>query len=151
MKKIIISTFAIALLISCKTNSSSDSQPTNDSITIETAVVAVIDEHNAQNSLDYMGTYKGVLPTASGEGMEVTITLSDNTYTKSTVYIGKDAKPFEEKGSYSWNENGNTITLDNLEKPNQYLVQEGKLVQLDVEGNKITGDLADKYTLKQQN
>ena len=96
-----------------------------------------------------MGTYTGKIPTASGEGMIVSITLSDSTYVKSTEYVNKKNSKSEEKGKYTWNAAGNTIILDGVkDAPNQYFVGENTLTQLDMEGNKITGDMADLYILK---
>jgi NlpE N-terminal domain len=44
---------------------------------------------------------------------------------------------------------GSIITLTGIKnKPNEYFVGENKLIQLDIDGNKITGSLADKYILK---
>ncbi len=111
---------------------------------------SVIDEHNARNSLDILGTYKGVLPCADCEGIETEITLlNDETYTKKIKYLGKDKKAFEEMGDYTWKEDGNTVILEGINsEPVEYLVTENSLMQLDMQGNKITGDLADKYILK---
>lgn len=148
MKKIILFAFASVLLVSCKTETKPQ-QPI-EAISVATETTPPADSHNAKNSLDYMGTYKGVLPTASGQGMEVTVNLTDSTYTKDELYVGKKLKPIQTKGSYTWNEEGNTITLTNAEKPNQYFVSEGKLTHLDMDGNKITGDNADKYVLSKQ-
>lgn len=108
------------------------------------------DEHNAKNSLDILGTYKGVLPCADCEGIETEITLAkDETYTKKTKYLGKDEKVFEELGDYTWKEDGNTLSLEGIDSdPVQYFVSENSLTQLDTEGNKITGDLSEKYILK---
>ncbi len=109
------------------------------------------DEHNAKNSLDYQGTYKGTLPTASGEGMLVTIVLKDSTYTRNTEYIGKKDNNVIEKGKYTWNAEGNTITLDGVDakvSPSKYFVGENTLTQLDLDGNKIEGNTAELYILK---
>ena len=133
-------------LVSCNSSSSNpeagDSrQPTNDSI--------VIDGHNSANSLDIEGTYKGNLPCADCEGIETEITLNkDLTFVKRSHYLGKDNMVFEEKGSFSWNSSGNIITLSGIKNaPNQYFVGENMIQQLDMEGRKITGDLAEKYIL----
>ena len=37
-----------------------------------------MDMHNAENSLDIAGVYKGVLPCADCEGIETTIVLKDD-------------------------------------------------------------------------
>lgn len=110
------------------------------------------DSHTSQNSLDYWGIYKGILPCADCEGIELIIELnSDFSYSKKTTYLGKgDDKPIESSGIYSWNEAGNTITLAGEESPNQYFVGENVLFHLDLDGNRITGDLAEKYKLNKQ-
>ena len=63
------------------------------------------------------------------------------TYVKRTKYLGKDDKVLEGKGNY-WNEAGNTIKLDGIkDTPDKYFVGENNLTQLDLNGNKITGNL----------
>lgn len=141
----------VMLSFSCGGNS--DKAKTEDKPNVDefsSIAQSMKDEHNAKLSLDYQGTYKGVLPTASGEGMDVTIVLTDDTFTKTTAYIGKKNSTIVEKGSYEWNEAGNTITLKGLEAPNQYFVGENTLTSLDISGNKITGSLADKYVLTKE-
>jgi uncharacterized lipoprotein NlpE involved in copper resistance len=110
------------------------------------------DAHTSQNSLDYWGIYKGILPCADCEGIELTVELnSDFSYTKKTTYLGKgDGKPIETSGTYSWNEAGNTISLAGEGAPNQYFVGENVLFHLDMDGNRITGELAEKYRLNKQ-
>lgn len=110
------------------------------------------DSHNAKNSLDILGTYKGVLPCADCEGIETEITLlADETYTKKIKYKGKDEKVFEEIGDYTWKEDGNTLILEGIDSdPIEYMVRENSLMQMDMQGNKITGDLSEKYILNKQ-
>jgi uncharacterized lipoprotein NlpE involved in copper resistance len=105
--------------------------------------------HNSRNSLDYLGSYYGVLPAADAEGLETFITLrEDGSYEMITRFLGKDDyKNYEDYGKYTWNEAGNTITLEGLPKPNQYFVGENNLTHLDMDGKKIKGSLAEKYVL----
>jgi uncharacterized lipoprotein NlpE involved in copper resistance len=107
---------------------------------------------NSMTSLDWDGTYFGVVPCADCEGIETTITLGkDLTYKIKTKYLGKSDQVFEKSGSFTWNEAGNTITLndaDGKETTDKYFVGENQITQLDLSGNKITGALADKYILK---
>ncbi len=100
-------------------------------------------------SLDWNGIYQGILPCADCEGIQTKITLHlDKSYVIETKYLDKEAKTFNNKGNFVWNQAGNTIILDNLEdSPSQYFVGEDMLIQLDIKGNKITGDLAQKYIL----
>ncbi len=115
----------------------------------DSAVTKIVDGATAQNSLDVVGTYKGVLPCADCEGMETTIELkSDSTYSRVIKYLGKKENSFTASGKWTWI-NGSTISLGSIkEGPNQYFVAEGKLIQLDMSGKRITGELAAKYELK---
>lgn len=110
-------------------------------------------DHNSANSLDWNGTYQGIVPCASCEGIKTTLTLNqDFSYVLSTQYVGKSEEVFEVKGTFKWNKEGNTITLDGVkDAPNQFFVGENTLIQLDMSGNRITGDLADKYMLSKVN
>lgn len=108
--------------------------------------------HNSKNSLDWSGTYTGIFPCASCEGIETSLTINyEGTYSLQISYLGKDElNTFEREGTFSWNEAGNTITLENEEAPNQYFVGENYLAKLDMNGNRITGDLADRYQLSKK-
>lgn len=105
--------------------------------------------HNSRNSLDYEGTYAGTMPCADCSGIYTEITLSGDNFKKKTVYQGKEdgQNTFEESGKYAWNNDGSIITLDG-DKSEQYQVGENKLFALDMNGKRITGDLADMYILK---
>jgi heat shock protein HslJ len=105
---------------------------------------------NSANPLDWDGTYSGVVPCADCEGIETSITLGrDLSYLVKTRYLGKDDKVFEREGAFTWNEEGNAVTLKgNADGPDRYLVGENVLIQLDKQGNRITGDLAAKYVLR---
>lgn len=110
-------------------------------------------EHTAYNSLDWQGTYQGVLPCADCAGIEYTLTLNDDlTYILTQVYQGKeDTKALTSEGKFHWEKNGSVITLeDESDTPNQYFVGENILMKLDINGEKITGDLASLYNLKKQ-
>jgi uncharacterized lipoprotein NlpE involved in copper resistance len=105
--------------------------------------------HNSQNSLDWAGTYKGTLPCASCGAIKMEIVLQNNgTYEQTNVYQNdEESDAVISSGTFSWNEEGSTITLNNVEKPNQFFVGENYLAKLDIDGNRITGDLADQYLL----
>lgn len=106
---------------------------------------------NSRTSLDWHGVYTGVLPCADCEGMETMLRINeDMTYVLETTYLGKSNEIHAQKGTFSWNDAGNTIALSSLD-PNEklatYAVGENKLTQLDREGKAITGDLESKYIL----
>ncbi|MCH8557372.1 MAG: copper resistance protein NlpE [Balneolia bacterium] len=109
-----------------------------------------VDHHNARNSLDYAGEYTGITPCANCEGIRTTVTITyEGTFTKTMEYLGyEDDSEHRFEGEYSWNDAGNTITLQGLEdQPSQYFVGENMLVQLDMDGNRVTGELAEMYIL----
>ena len=106
------------------------------------------DIHNSQNSLDWAGVYTGTVPCADCEGIETRISLtSNNEYIRTLTYLGKSDGVFEDKGAITWAENGNIITLGEGEGAQSYHVGENMLFHLDREGQRITGDLAEKYQL----
>jgi heat shock protein HslJ/uncharacterized lipoprotein NlpE involved in copper resistance len=108
---------------------------------------------NSMTSLDWNGTYKGVVPCADCEGIETTLTINlDKTYTLTTNYLGKkDAKPVVKTGSFEWNSAGSNNTLGGIKNaPAQYKVGENKLFQLDMKGEMIKTELAPKYILVKQ-
>jgi copper homeostasis protein (lipoprotein) len=111
---------------------------------------ATYPSHNARNSLDYAGSYTGTLPCADCPGIETQIDLTyEGQFVKKTRYLGKnDAQANEISGKYTWNEAGNTITLEGVEGANQYFVGENTLSQLDQQGQRITGQLAENYMLR---
>lgn len=151
MKKIFVMIAAIGLLYSCGGNTQKNKEVEETVSVSEFSEIAenVPDGHNAKSSLDYKGTYTGKIPSASGEGIIVTITVDDSTYVKKNEYVNKKDATFEEKGKYTWNDEGNTIILEGVkDAPNKYFVGEGTLTQLDMDGNKITGETADLYILK---
>ncbi len=106
--------------------------------------------HSAQTSLDWQGSYKGTLPCADCEGIETILTLTDNqSYELKTKYLGKTEDFFVQKGTFNWNELGNTIHLIGIEQaPNRYFVAENAVIQLDLNGERISGGLADTYRLQ---
>ncbi|MCH6233606.1 copper resistance protein NlpE [Cognataquiflexum rubidum] len=147
-----VALFYISICFSgCEKNAKQDELIVDDAM-FESEEPTQIDGHNASNSLDFLGIYKGVLPCADCEGIETTIELgSGNSYLKKSTYLGKENQSvIESSGVFTWNEAGNTITLQDEEVPNQYFVGENVLFHLDLEGNRITGDLEKNYQLVKQ-
>lgn len=118
--------------------------------TIAVDKVPGYDTHNAQNSLDWEGNYKGMTPCADCEGIETELTLArDMTFVIKTRYKGKSDKFLEETGRFKWDDKGSNITLEGLkDRPTQFFVGENTLTQLDMNGQKINGELAEMYILK---
>lgn len=97
-------------------------------------------------------SYSGVLPCADCEGQEVILTLlSDSSFRKRTLYVGKKAtgpgsNEFTDTGKYVMR--GDTLILELKNAPGKYVKEQENLVQLDMQGKRITGKLANKYVLK---
>jgi uncharacterized lipoprotein NlpE involved in copper resistance/heat shock protein HslJ len=132
---------------SCQQQTKNDTDSKVDSIK-----KAVSNSHNAKNSLDYIGTYKGILPCADCEGLDTEIAINENTtFSIKTKYLGKGDKIFVQKGHFRWNKKGDIIILTDIKnRANKYFVGKNKLTQLDISGKKITGNLADEYVLSKQ-
>lgn len=101
---------------------------------------------NSMISLDWDGTYQGILPCADCPGIKTQLVLNkDLTYQIKTSYLERGVG-LDTEGEFSWNKAGNIITLDD-NYPQKYLVGENQLFSLDGDGNKITGDLATRFIL----
>lgn len=138
MKKLFILACVCLLITSCNSNSKN----TNDSATS----TETTDMHNAENSLDYDGTYTGTFPAADCPGINMTLTIKkDKTFELISEYIDRQDATFKEYGTYSVE--GNIITLINGEDKQYYKVGENTLTALNQDKQAITGELADHYIL----
>lgn len=106
---------------------------------------------NSKTSVDWAGTYEGTLPCADCEGIKTIIVLnSDETYTLTSEYLGKD-NTVESSGAFTWDTDGNNISITSEDGTSTtYKVGENKLIQLDQEGNEITGSMAELYVLNKK-
>lgn len=155
-KQILMLATASIFLWSCTnetkktTDADSTAKTENPDSTLSTENKTTSDGHNARTSLDWNGTYKGVLPCADCEGIQTELTLNqDMSFVLKKNYMGKDTKFPQDKGTFQWDSTGSKVELIGLkDQPNTYFVGENKLIQLDMEGKEITGTLADKYVLK---
>lgn len=140
-KSIYTAFIAITLLFSCN-----DSKKNSEDLAIPET-----DMHNSMNSLDWEGTYEGLLPCADCEGIKTVVTLNkDNTYVIKELYVGKDMKPQESKGTFKWDDKGQKILFSDKNRP-PYFVGENTLTHLDKDGTKISGDLEKHYILMKVN
>jgi heat shock protein HslJ len=136
LKLILVATFGIFSCSSSKKTTSSKEIQVGD---------------NSMTSIDWPGTYQGILPCADCEGIKTRLVLNEDlTYSLKTSYLGKEDNIFETKGTFTWDKSGSKIMLDNLEKQ-VYQVGENKLFHLDKSGNRITGDLANNYIMVKEN
>jgi uncharacterized lipoprotein NlpE involved in copper resistance len=100
------------------------------------SATAPVDGHNSRNSLDWAGTYEGVLPCADCPGIKTRLVLnSDGRFDLSTQYLERQVAPQTASGRFNWNSAGSTITLDAAGWGQQYRVGEGRLLQLNRDGS----------------
>ena len=146
MKNNVLIFSVVCLLLGLNACKSESKQKTEAAVETQAATV-----DNSKSSVDWNGTYFGVLPCADCSGIETRITLnSDNTYHISWKYQDKNDELYQKSGTFLWDADGGIITLEGLDKnecPNQYQVGENCLFHLDMDGNRITGDLAPNYVL----
>lgn len=155
MKKSIFLLFAFAAIqLSCSRPSESQSEAIEStSETTETSPTLPTGD-NSQTSLDWAGTYFNVLPCASCEGIETWVTLNqDGTFQLKTNYLGlNDAREEIFTGTFKWDDTGSMVQLEGLigDAPGKYKVGENQIWHLDRDGNRIEGNLAERYILKKQ-
>lgn len=104
---------------------------------------------NSRVSLDWEGVYRGVLPCADCRGIETEVTVEQGGRALvRRTYLGKSDRVFTEEGRFTWDAKGRTIAISLKDGGvSHYLVGENRLVMLDREGNRITGQLAGRYIL----
>lgn len=146
----ILSLVLVMALTSCNSGKKNESQ-IKDALQAEDELQIEASAHNSRNSLDWDGTYTGVVPCADCEGIQMAVTIhQDHTYQISETYLGKDPSPFTSEGTFEWDQTGQKIILSDTNR-HPYFVGENTLTLLDSEGNKIVGDLEALYILKKAN
>ena len=152
-----LSLLACALLLvlgACHKASLEDSTKPAAHTAANSSAPAVATGDNSQNALDWVGTYYGTLPCADCEGIATRIRLGkDLRYQLSETYLGKSDTAVLAEGIFTWNADGNSISLQGITegaRSTQLQVGENKLTQLDLQGSKIVGDSAEKYVLVKQ-
>lgn len=155
MKKfqITISILFYAILISCNPFQKIGKDPIPESqqpVSSNEDTDTIPKGHNSRNSLDWAGTYQGVVPCADCEGIYTSVTLfNSGKYTRTVTYLGREEKGTTDNGDFVWNDTGSIVTLHSKNGNNQmYQVGENVLYHIDRQGKRIDGDLAEKYILK---
>lgn len=155
MKKSAFYVFVILSIFSCK----DEEEPSNTTENIDNKETGIIlqepgydDAHTSRNSLDWDGTYTGVLPSDDCEGIDTSISLDkDQTYLLKLRYLGtpeKERKEFISEGKFTWDENGNDITLEGAKDGfHKFKVGENYLLPLDKNAKEIEGIPGNNYKL----
>lgn len=121
---------------------------------VSTVIFSACQSSNQKNleTKDIQGVYVGTLPCADCGGIVTALKLNaDTTYLLQTLYKDKDDKVFETSGSYSIDAKKGEISLDGItNSPSKYLYENNSLTQLDMNGKKVTGNLAPNYILNKK-
>ncbi len=136
------------LLNSCNQTENNNTNNDKNTSTTNSTNSATATADNSFNALDWQGTYIGTLSCDDCDGKQISIVLDKNlSYTAVVKHITKSAKLPLQKGTFEWNNEGNKITLNNVQNiPSRYLVGENELLVLDADGNRLQGN----YSLTKQ-
>jgi hypothetical protein len=95
------------------------------------------------------GRYEGKLPCSDCEGTVTLLEIDEGmSFVMDRKYIGKETRNPTLVSKYTFDENTNIITLNDMAgEPNKFLVKLGSLTLLDENSKIYTGNLADKYVL----
>lgn len=97
------------------------------------------------SSANLIGAYKGDLPCVDCDAISTVLHLDrDHSYRLTYMYQGKSNDAFVKEGS--WKINKNFLVLNGVDY--KYKIGPDFLVQLDLSGQVITGDLAQSYQLE---
>lgn len=106
--------------------------------------------HNSQNSLDWSGTYIGIIPCADCPGIETTVVLNqDETFTYKASYLERNLILID-SGKFMWHDHGSIVHIKGKEVDMKYKVGENQLFSLDQEEKIIDGPLHNNYILKKE-
>lgn len=155
MKRLLITCLVatgLLLVTNCKNEKEKiDTELLNDSIP---EIDTISTTSNAKNSIDYIGTYEGVLPCIKSDCKEIELSLKlmpENIFVYSTKRINIDKEALMTTGTYHFEQDGNTIVLDQIaDVPNAFFISEGKIYQLDKNQKRIEGENAEKFILNKK-
>lgn len=151
MKKIFLAIITISSIsiFSCKSEKEevkTETVTTIDSTKIETTT--------AEKANNYQGTYKGTLPCYKDECKEVELEiklLPNKGYIYSTKRLGIDKEMIMTTGTFNFEADGNTIVLPEIANvPNAFLIEDGKIIQLNKDKQKIESADSAKFVLTKQ-
>ncbi len=108
--------------------------------------------HPVDDSQKFRGVFYGFLPCNDCDGIKMTLSLKqNNNYLLVTQYAKESSRELYEKGKYTWDEEKHLVMLTPRKGTaiHQYLIEnEETLIQLNSDGTRMTGKLADRYALR---
>lgn len=135
--------FCSLVVMACN-NSASDTR--NRADTADATKTPVIDSF----ALSLTGIYHGYLPCPDCEGIITYLLLNpDMSYRLEETFYKKSDSLILTTGQWK-TENGKVVLIQGNSTKNSYKPEEDRLWQLDYQGNRISGNLGDKYVLMRQ-
>lgn len=105
-----------------------------------------------EKSKEFHGVFYGFLPCDNCNGIKTTLSLKQNNhYLLVTQQAKESSREFYEKGKYLWDDETQTVVLTPRDKDvetKQYTIKDEGTLILQNDGKKVTGELADRYTLR---
>ena len=150
--------FLLTVVFYACQNHGSDTAAADSAVHSHGVVADSAQSEPAQKTItDSVSVYTGILPCADCESVETSLSLySDNRFQLHRLYYGRKSKgpgSNEMTDTGTWMAHGaDMIHLQGLkDQPSMYIRTDSSLIQLDMQGKRIEGKLADKYILKKMN
>ena len=103
------------------------------------------------NNAAFLGTYNGVLPCADCDGLQVSLTLTDDNYTIQSTKLGKKQENKQDSGKYRTTTDKQYLQLDNNAGNLTFQIGNGYLELRRPDGEKLDPSQPDeKFRLKRQ-
>lgn len=144
-KKFLLSVAIMMALASCTGSQKKSVVEGQDSVAVVTSV-------NNALSVDYCGTYEGILPCADCDGIKTTLKINnDATYDLKSEYLKKKSAVFTESGTYRViSDKIIELTTPSSGDKTYYKILDKAIALSDNEGTIAQGELAEDYILKKQ-
>lgn len=153
MKQFLLLASLILFITGCKSNIEDPGEVNAEELIPFNA--SQIDAHNSRNSLDWEGSYTGVLPCEDCVGIDTFITIDgEHTYKITQRYIDKNdvfSDDIIHEGTFFWNEEGSSITFENIEgEISTFRVNELFLTPLNKNGIELRPEPGNNFKLLKQ-
>ncbi len=153
MRKLMLFACMVLLLAGCKTNTEDPDQVRPDDVI--PFDIDQVDAHNSKNSLDWEGSYSGVLPCDDCVGIDTFLTINrDNTYTVTQRFldtVNNESDEIREEGIFYWNDEGSSITLESIQgEISTFRVGELFLTPLNKNGIEVRPEPGNNFKLLKQ-